>query len=363
MSHQNGTATAEPDYQKILAERLAEPETAKSLVGLLDRIDTVETALSGLEEMMEKLPAVIASAQQESQLSGQMREVSMLVDKISQPEVMRALGGLLDKAETLETLVSGLEMLTEKAPELADSFQKESGQGSALGEVSRLVDAISRPEVMRNLTTIIDNMDTIATLASAAGEAERQLPELLASMHNESNLGRTIQQYLELGQRLADDSVINNLNNLVDKIENLDAVLNILDEIVRNNPELKEPNSTTVQNINELFELLTKSMKEEEASILETARGGIQILAEVNKILLSPKMEVVIRGISSAMKHEKENVPEVGPIGLLKMLSDRNTRKTLGLASLLTHEIGGQLDYLDCNRVADFDAKHADTKR
>lgn len=358
MYSENGTLTEAPDYQKMLAERLAQPETAKALIGLLDRIDTVETALSAAEEVLTKLPEIVQSMQEESRMQTRLREMNTLFDKLSQPEVMRALGGIIDKAEVLETAVSAVEMLTEKAPELIESFQNESKSGGTLSELARLAGQLSDPDTMRNITTVMENLDTIATLTSALGEAERKLPELFESFNSESDLGKTIHQYLMLGQKFADDRVINNLNNLVDKIENLDAVLNILDEVVRNNPELKEPNSVTARNINELFELLTKSMKDEEATILETARGGIAILAEVNRILLSPKMQVIIRGITSAMEYDKDDVPEVGPFKLIKMLSDKNTRKTLGLTSLLAHEIGGQLDYLDCNRVREFDSKH-----
>lgn len=355
----NGPALTEtPDYQKILAERLADPDTAKSLVGLLDRIDTVETALSGLEELIKKMPEMMLSVQQEYRDAGRMQEAAVLIDKITRPETMRALGGLLDKAETLETAVSALEMLTEKAPELLDSMEKESGQVNRLSELMKLLDTLSQPDVLRNVSEIITNLDTMATLTSALGEMERRLPELIRSMHEESLMGETLHQYLELVQKLSDNRVINNLNHLIDKIENLDAVLNILDEVVRNNPELKQPDSTTIKNINELFTLLTKSMKEEEATILETARGGISILAEVNRILLSPKMEVIVKGLTSAMEYDKEDVPQIGPIGMLRLLGDKNTRKTLGLMSLLGHEIGGQLDMLDTKKAREFEIKH-----
>lgn len=347
-----------PDYQLLLSKKLAEPETAKSLLNLIDRLDTVETALSGLEEMLQKLPQLIDSLQQESQKAQQLNEATRLLEKVAQPEILRALSGILDKAETIETVVSALDMFAEKAPEMIASAQDESGGDSRIREIMTLLDMLSQPEVLRNTSQILGNLDTIATLTSALGEAERKLPEIISSMHDESSLGRTIQQYMELAQKFSDDRVIANLNHLVDKIENLDAVLNILDEVVRNNPELKEPNSTTIRNINELFELLTKSMKDEEATILETARGGISILAEVNRILLSPKMEVIIKGMSAAMEYDKEDVPKVGPLGLIKMISDKNTQKTLGLISLLSHEIGGQLDYLDCNKAKEFEIKH-----
>jgi hypothetical protein len=347
-----------PDYQKLLAERLADPGTARSLLGLLDRIDTVETALSGLEELIRKMPEMLHSVQQEYRDAGRMNEAALLLDKITRPETMRALTGLLDKAETLETVVSALDYITSKAPEMIGSAETESPAPNMFGELMRLAETIAQPEVMRNITVMVENLDTIATMSSALGEMEKRLPELIKSMHEESNLGETIHQYLELAAKLSDDKVIANFNHLLEKIENLDAVLNILDNVVRNNPELKEANSTTIRNINELFTLLTKSMKDEEATILETARGGISILAEVNRILLSPKMEVVVKGLTSAMAYRKEEVPELGPIGMLRLLGDKNTRKTLGLMSLLGHEIGGQLDQLDCTQATEFEMKH-----
>ncbi len=361
MPETSGSST--PDYQKILAEKLSEPETAKSLVQLLDRIDTVETALSGLEEFIKKAPEMMLSLQHESDQVSRMREAGKLLDKISQPDVMRSLGNIIDKAGTLETAVSALEMITDKAPEIADSIQKESNSGMMMGEVMRLVEEINQPDVIRNLNEILRNLDTIAMLTSALAEAERKFPELVTSMYQDSTMGETLHQYLTLVQKLSDDKVINNLNNLVDKIENLDAVLNILDEVVRNNPELKEENSTTIKNINELFELLTKSMKEEEATILETARGGITILAEVNRILLSPKTEVIIKGMTSALEYDRSEIPELGPVGLWRMLSDKNTRKALGLMSILAHEIGAHLDELDMQAVEEFERKHRKEKK
>ncbi|MFU8859251.1 MAG: hypothetical protein ACNA8K_02400 [Cyclonatronaceae bacterium] len=63
MNTNSPALTETPDYQKILAKRLADPDTAKSLVGLLDRIDTVETALSGLEELINIMPEMMLSVQ------------------------------------------------------------------------------------------------------------------------------------------------------------------------------------------------------------------------------------------------------------------------------------------------------------
>jgi tetratricopeptide (TPR) repeat protein len=356
MKHDNVSET--PDYQQILAERLKEPETAKHLVQLLDKLDTIDAVISGMEEFMRKAPEMLLSIQQESQHALKIKEAGVLLDKISQPDVMRSLGNLIDKAETLEVAVSALELITEKAPEIAGSIENESGKGLMMSEVLRLIEEVSEPDVIRNLNEILSNLDTIAMLTSALGEAERKFPELIASMHQESEMGKTIHQYLTLLQKLSNDKVINNLNNLIDKIENLDAVLNILDEVVRNNPELKEPSSTTIQNINELFELLTKSMKEEEATILETARGGISILAEVNRILLSPKTEVIIKGMTSALEYDRNEIPEIGPIGFIRMIRDKNTRKSLGLISILGHEIGRHLEDLDVKAIQEFEQKH-----
>ena len=326
-----------------MVAKLSEPEVSQNLVRLLDRLDTIETSVSAMEEFMYRAPELAESVQKESPHQKRVSEGLALLEKLSDPDVSRSLNRLLDNIDSVETVVSGLNELTQRGPELADSVAHESPYGKSLNEASRLLETLSDPDVIRSFTRLTEKIDTIETMVSAIDEISKRSPELIESMNNESDLGHTIEQYLELGEKLARPEVINNLNHLVDKIENLDAVLNILDSIVRNNPELKVEDSATVRTVNEIASMVIKNFKQER-TLVETVTGGLEILNHLNALLLSEKMYLVIDGLSQAMEKKKEDVPNVGLLGFMKQLRDPDVKRAQGLLLVLLKSIGSKLD-------------------
>jgi len=344
-----------------LVDKLNDPDVSRSLVNLLDKVESIETAVSAMDEMMRKASALMESVQETQMAAKRMAAGMELLDKLTDPDVSRNLNRMLDKLDSVDIMLSALDEGMKKMPELLESVEKESPLQKRLDGGLELLDKLSDPDVTRNMVRLLDKLDTVETMLSAADELNRKAPELMACMHEDSEKGHVLDQYYELLGKLGKPQVVANFNNLLDKIENLDAVINILDEVVNRNPDLKKPHSVTVQSINELFETLMSALNEEKA-LLNTVKGGIGILNEVNHILLSSKMQVVVGGVAQAMQVPKEQVPEVGLFGLMKMMGNKDVKKTFGLLSVLLQSIGQRLDELDCAVVAEEELHRAQSK-
>jgi len=334
------------DHTEIL-QKLSEPEVADSMVRLLDKLDSVDTMVGLMDEMMKKAPAMIEAAQAQRELTQRLSGSMELLDKLTDPQVTNTLSRLIDKLDSVDLLLSATDEFIKKGPDMLDSVQHESPFHAHMEGGMEVLSKLTQPEVTKNLVRLLDKLDTAETVLSAADEVAKKLPQMMESMEQDAQKTEVVNRYYELIGKMGEEKVVNNFHNLLDKIENLDALLNVMDEIVERNPELKQPHSNAVQHINELVEAVMSAL-EEEKTLLNTVKGGFTILNQVNDILLAPKMHVVVEGIAMAMQEKKDNIPEIGPLGLIRMMRDPDVKRAMGLLDVLLRSIGRQLDALDC---------------
>lgn len=329
-----------------ISERLAEPEVTHSLNRLLDRLDSIDLTLSAVEEVGKKLPNILQDLQESQAHQKRLENGMRLLEKISEPEVTNALTRLLDKLDTVDTLLSAADEVTQKLPQVMSDLPENHELNKRLNEGLKLVEKMTEPETLRSLTGLMDKIETAELLINSAEALTQKLGELAGDLE-QSPHREMLGSYLELGEKLTKPEVYHNLNNLLDKIENLDAVLNILDSVVLENPSLKDPNSPTLKNISELVKIILDSFAEEK-HFFETIQGGLAIINEVNRILLSDKMQPIVRGLASAMEVRKDDVPKVGPLKLLRLTTDSEVKQVQGLFYLLLKSIGREFANYEC---------------
>lgn len=147
-----------------LAERLTAPRTVDALTGLLDRLDQVEQ-LAGLLDQAPGFAAMTVDIADEAarnaadrgiDLDERLHAVLGLLEKLSAPETVRVLSGLMDRMDEFEQLIA----LADQAP----------------GFIAMMVD-IADEWAMRAAEQGTD-VETILTMTASAA---RRLTELVVS--------------------------------------------------------------------------------------------------------------------------------------------------------------------------------------
>jgi len=329
-----------------LIEKITQPETMRSLTLLLDKLDTIDTAVNALDEVMNKAPQVLEDAQY-SNLSPRLREGVNLIEKMTEPETLRSFTGLVSKIETAEMMMNTLDEAIKKAPQVIQDLENAPDIQKRLGEGLTLLEKVTDPNVLRSLQGMVEKIDSAELMINALDEGLKKFGAVAESAQNESHLGETIVSYLEIIEKLGRKEVVGNLNNLLDKIENLDAVLNILDGIMKKNPELAQPDSHTIETLSEMAQAVLDSLAKDK-TLVHTLTGGLELVNEVNRILLSDKMQLIIEGLAKAIETKKDEVPRVGMFGAMKMVNNPDVQRAQGLLFTFLQSIGQKFDEFEC---------------
>ncbi|WP_456427745.1 DUF1641 domain-containing protein [Rhodocaloribacter sp.] len=172
-SQTNGAATLEA--------RLNEPDTAAALNRLIDRIDTLESAVEKLATMMAQGPGMAAlfvdvaddtaarAMDAGIDLDARMKNALMLAEKLTAPKTVEVLGGLIDRIDRLERLNA----FAEQAPGMAALFVDVADETAAramdagidldarLKDALALTEKLTEPRNMQILSGLVDRLDRL----------------------------------------------------------------------------------------------------------------------------------------------------------------------------------------------------------
>ncbi|GEM_PF-3208196 len=339
-----------------LLEKMTDPDVTATLGRMMEKLDSAEIALSTLDEGMKQMPHLFESIDKESGWGTKIEGVFALLEKMTDPDVTATLGRMMMKLDSAEIALSTLDEGMKQMPQIFESIQNESPLNAQLQETFQLIGKLTEPETLRAVSGLVDKMGTAELLLKSVDELLHKMPHLLESIQNESGSSEILMRYIAIAEQLADPRVVGSLEHLLSKIHNLDAVLNILDAVVSDNPELRQENSSLVRNIRDIVRVLAQAVGEDDKGLIQTIVGGLSILQEVNQIILSPKTRVIIEGVSLAMEQKRDELPKVGVFGMLKQLNNEDIKKALGLLVVLLQSIGQRLEALDCEQIAQSEA-------
>ncbi|WP_457651467.1 DUF1641 domain-containing protein [Rhodocaloribacter sp.] len=287
-SQTNGMATLEA--------RLNEPDTAAALNRLIDRIDTLESAVEKLAAMMAQGPGMAAlfvdvaddtaahMMDRGIDLDERMKNALMLAEKLTAPKTVEVLGGLIDRIDRLERLNA----FAEQAPGMAALF----------------VDVAD---------------DTAAHMMDRGIDLDERMKDALA-----------------LTEKLTEPRNMQILSGLVDRLDQLDEALAMTDQA----PGMI---AMFVDIADEMFKEAIDAGVDVEKGIIQGAKAAIafgQILgphelesikALVTSGVLEPKAVNAVAGAGRALAASQETPAEpIGPLGLLRSLRDPDIQKALG---------------------------------
>ena len=190
--------TTSPNGTDALRKRLRDPETARALNRLLDRLDTVERAIDTIERLETQLPGGLATAADVADdeltraadrgvvLDERAGEALTLAEKLTEPETVEVLTRLIDRLDQLEELAAladQLPGLTAAAVDtMDDALTRAADRGVVVDERAReglqLLETLTEPETAEALGRLLDQSDRLAQLADLAETA----PEALATV-------------------------------------------------------------------------------------------------------------------------------------------------------------------------------------
>ncbi len=287
-SPSNGMATLEA--------RLNEPDTAAALNRLIDRIDTLESAVDKLATMMTQAPGMAAlfvdvadDAAARMMDAGvhpdeRMKNALMLAEKLTAPKTVEVLGGLIDRIDRLDEAMK----TAEQAPGMAALF--------------------------------VDVADD-----AAAHMMDRGI-----------DLDARMKDALALTEKLTEPRNMQILSGLVDRLEQLDDALATTDQA----PGMI---AMFIDIADEMFKEAIDAGVDVELGIIQGAKAAIafgQILgphelesikALVTSGVLEPKAVNAVAGAGRALAASQETPAKpLGPLGLLRALRDPDIQKALG---------------------------------
>lgn len=292
MSYSNGVVTTNGSAVEQLQARLNEPRTAEALNQLLDNIELISfsvTALDGFvrrgEEIAEEVAASVA----------QVKETVPTLD----PQVMELGPKLLQMLPQLVTLTTRVITVT-SSPE----FQK-------------LLDLISDPKTLNNLTLLLKHAELLAFLVDA------------------------LDGFLQRGDVLVDNVAA--------------SVTELVQTLTANGPQLAELAATVpvfTQQLPQLAENLPQVMATlpqllEVATQLQPALASPEFKALMSSGVLNPKTLTVIGQAGDALVEsydEHRQAPQaIGLFSLLRALNNPDMQRTLGFAVKFADRFGKTL--------------------
>jgi hypothetical protein len=222
-----------------LAARLDEPATADALHRLLDRLDAVERAVTGLTAAVEAAPLAASTAADAFDEAVRRSEdrtgvafddrtaaALALAERLTAPRTADVLGRLLDRLDQVEALVGLADQLPVAATATADAAdeairQSEARTGVAFDDrlrgLAALVERLSDPATTEALGRLMGRLDQVEGLAQLADQA----PGLVAmlgdmadetirdAMHSDVDIERAVKQgfgaFVRMGELTASD--------------------------------------------------------------------------------------------------------------------------------------------------------------
>ena len=147
----------------LLRQKLDDPHTSEVLVRLLERVDSLEATLGQLTELVGQIPDLVATvtnvaddtvrhaAGRGVDIDARLRASLTLVERLSDPAMVRALESLMDLARDGEGVVATVgDMFDDVARDLdLDSRARAGGA---------LLERATRPEVSTQIGVMLDTM-------------------------------------------------------------------------------------------------------------------------------------------------------------------------------------------------------------
>jgi uncharacterized protein YjgD (DUF1641 family) len=183
-----------PHGADALEKRLQDSDIRHVLARLLDRLDTIEEAMDTLQQMPDVLRTatdvvddeLTRAADRDVVLDERAREALTLAEKLTEPETVEVLSGLIDRLDRLEQVAALADDLPDAtmvaAETIDDALTRAADRGVVVDERAReglrLLEQMTEPDTAAALGAVLDRADQLEHLAELADTA----PEAIATV-------------------------------------------------------------------------------------------------------------------------------------------------------------------------------------
>jgi uncharacterized protein YjgD (DUF1641 family) len=238
-----------------LAEALTRPEVVTTLGRLVERLDTVDAALSVAEQLpgmaagaVDTVDGLIAAAHAQGiDIDGRLRASLALVERMSAPETVEALLALTDRLDTVQQSLAIAEQLPGMAAGAVDTVDGLIASAAANGididarlrASLALVERMSAPETVEALLALTDRLDTVQQslaiaeqLPGMAAGAVDTVDGLIASAAaNGIDVDARLRATLALVERMSAPETVEALLALTDRLDTVAQSLELADQL------------------------------------------------------------------------------------------------------------------------------------
>ncbi len=165
-------------------EVFSQEETLKSLTHLLKKVETIEESIEKIADSLKKIPGMVSIATDtlDNEISGaegrstdldeRLQQIGMLVERLTEPEMLMKLNQVVDLADSLPGLVSIVVDAVDDDINVLNAAGVTVDQ--RLKNLAAILDGISQPGVektLNDLLTFAERMpDTLAMIADTVDD-------------------------------------------------------------------------------------------------------------------------------------------------------------------------------------------------
>lgn len=165
----NGNSTSTPwadsEAAKQVQARLAEPRILKAIDHLLNRIDTLETAVDGLSDVMKQGPGMVAmvgdmvdESYRQADANGvsideRLKNALVIAEKLTAPEMVAKIDNLIALTDQLPGMVAMMGDMADEAYRQADSRGVSIDQ--RLGVALQMAEQLTAPAMTAKLESAL----------------------------------------------------------------------------------------------------------------------------------------------------------------------------------------------------------------
>lgn len=329
---------------KHLQERLSDERTLASLDHLLERIGTLEQAVDRLATLMEQGPGLVSMAADTVDetyrqatargvdLEQRLSNAAHLAEKLTAPETIERIEGMLAAADKLPGMVS-------MAADVVDETYRQAAEKGVdieqrLGAALEIAEKLTAPETVEKVNALLALADQAPVMISMAADAMDE--EIQHACARGVNIDKRLGTALRLTERITDPKMEERLNTLFDISDQMPGMVamtvDILDEgyrkAVAQGLDLETLAAQGTFALKQMVELLTSE----------------EFRALMSSGVLSPQTLNVLSQAGDALNEsQQQEHKKVGLFGTLRALSDSDRKRALGFVMTFMKNFGKKL--------------------
>ena len=325
--------------------RLNEPMTNAALNRLLDRVETLEKAVSRLADLLEQAPGMAAMVgdmadEQLRQAKGRGVEIDQrlktalaLAERLTAPEMVAKINHLLDLADQAPQAVAMVGDMVD------GTFRQVTMRGVDIDQRLRtalaLAERLTAPEMVANINQLLD-------LADQAPQAMAMIGDMVDGTFRQAamrgvDIDQRLKLALEMAEKLTDPGRVAQINQLLELADQAPAVLAMMGDMADGMAARLELQAR-------LDAGLSIADKATRPETLRKLGEMFDVLLEAESGMLSPEAVRTLGKTANALViSQQQPAQPIGMFGLLRAMGDPDIQRAMGFLLTFGRQFGKSL--------------------